>query len=298
MAPPSPSLLTRRQLLVGGSAAAGALLLGACSDDGGSSGGTSTTSRTSELALAQLFGGPMFVAGRPARLPFGVADADGLLTTEETPTELTLSVLDAEGQPVGPPSTVARHAEGLPRPYFPLQVTVPEPGIYTARTEIDGVGTEMSFQIHGPEEVVVIQPGSPLPAVDTPTTADAHGVDPICTADPACPLHEVSLTDALQEGRPIALLVSTPAFCQLAICGPVLDVLLGVTGDHPGVRFLHAEVYAHPEQDLDTYAPVIAPLGLHFEPCLLLAGPDGRLVERLDTIYDRAEVQEALGRLA
>ena len=133
-----------------------------------------------------------------------------------------------------------------------------------------------------------------MPAVETPTTTDARGVTPICTNEPACPLHDVSLTEALAEGAPVALLLATPAFCQIAICGPVLDVLLDVRADHPGVRFLHAEVYAEPAKDLQTYAPIIAPLGLHFEPCLVLVGADGVVVDRIDTIYDRTELQARL----
>jgi hypothetical protein len=112
-----------------------------------------------------------------------------------------------------------------------------------------------------------------------------------------CPLHDVTVAEALGTGRPLALLVATPAFCQFAICGPVLDVLLGVTDAHPGITFLHAEVYADPAKGLDTYAPVVAPLGLHFEPCLVLVGSDGTVAGRVDTIYDRAELDERLAQL-
>ena len=38
-------------------------------------------------------------------------------------------------------------------------------------------------------------------------------------------------------------------------------------------------------------------LGLTFEPCLVLVGADGMVVERLDTIFDEDEVAEALARL-
>ena len=77
----------------------------------------------------------------------------------------------------------------------------------------------------------------------------------------------------------------------------MLDVLLAVVDDHPDVTFLHAEVYAHPHEELDTQTPAVDELGLTFEPCLVLVGHDGVVVERLDTIYDRAEVSEALARL-
>ena len=146
-------------------------------------------------------------------------------------------------------------------------------------------------------DVAVVQPGGPMPVVDTPTTADPRGVTPICTAEPPCPLHDTTLSAVLGEGRPVALLIATPAFCQIAICGPVLDILLEAAPAHPDVRFLHAEVYADPATDLTTYAPVVGELGLHFEPCLVLVGSDGVVAERLDTIYDRSELDERLGAL-
>ncbi len=311
MAEPQSPLLSRRQLLIGGTAAAGAVLLGACGDDGDStvaadSTTTTTTDSTTDsttaapgsgLALAQFFGGPMFVAGHEARLPFGVADQDGLLNTDDTPEHLTMQVLDPDGTPVGSPIEVDRHAAGLPRAYFPLRVTVDAPGIYTARTEIDGVGTEMSFQVHDAADVHVIQPGTPLPAVDTPTVADARGVTPVCTREPACPLHDITLTEALAGNAPVALLVASPAFCQFAICGPVLDVVLDVRSDYPAIKFLHAEVYTDPAKDLNVQAPIVAALGLHFEPCLVLVAPDGTVVERIDTIYDIAELRAGLDLL-
>ncbi len=298
-APQSP-LVSRRQLLVGGSAVAGAFLLGACGDDAESTGGTTTTTATGGpqgLALAQFFGGPMFVAGTASRLPFGVADQDGLLTTEATPERLTVQILGPDGAEVGAPVEVDRHSEGLPRAYFPLEVTLPAAGIYTARTSIEDTATEMSFQVHEAADIKVIQVGAPMPPLETPTVDDARGVNPICTADPVCPLHDVTVAAALTEGAPLALLVATPAFCQLTICGPVLDVLLDVRDDFPDVRFLHAEVYADPAKDLTTQAPVVGELGLHFEPCLVLVGADGEVLDRIDTIYDRAELAARLGRL-
>ena len=294
-----PPALSRRRFLVGG-AAAGAVLLGACGgDDEGRSGDTtSTTTASSDLALVQFFGGlPMLAAGAEMRTPFGVADADGLLPVERTPERLTMSVLDPEGAVLVEPMELTRHAEGLPRAYFPLKFTVDEPGIYTGRTEIDGTALEMAIKVDAAGDVTVIQPGTALPAMATPTTADPLDVDPICTAEPMCPLHDVTVAEALAEGKPLALLISTPAFCQIAICGPVLDVLLGTVDAHPDVRFLHAEVYANPAQSLEVHTLVVDELGLTFEPSLILVGSDGKVVERLDTIYDAVEAGEALARL-
>ena len=297
----TPLLLSRRRFLtVTGGAVAGAALLGACGDDDedvGTSGATTTADPATEgLALAQFFGGPMFISGRRLRAPFGVADVDGLVPVERTPARLSVTVLDPDGEEVEVVD-VERRSEGLPRAYFPLVFTPERSGIYTARAEIEGAATEMALMVDEAADVTVIQPGASMPELQTPTTSDARGVNPICTAEPICALHDVTVAEVLAEGAPLALLVASPAFCQIAICGPVLDVLLGVVGDHPDVRFVHAEVYADPAKDLETSAPVVEELDLHFEPCLVLVGSDGKVAERLDTIYDRSELSERLSQL-
>ncbi len=297
--PPRPVVpVSRRQFLLGGSAAAGAVLLGACSGDGSGDADPPTTSPEGGLSLVQFFGGPMLVAGREIRAPFGVADIDGLLPVDRTPDRLTVTVLGPDGTEVGEPIDVDRHREGLPRGYYPLRFTVDEPGIYTGRTELEGEAVEMAIKVDTEADVTTIQPGTAMPAIATPTTEDARDVDPICTNAPICPLHDVTVAEALTEDRPLALLAATPAFCQIDICGPVLDVLLAVAPDHPDVRFLHAEIYAHPKEDLETNTVAVQELGLTFEPCLVLVRRDGKVLERLDTIYDEVELGEALVRLA
>jgi hypothetical protein len=301
-------MLTRRHVLAGLGIGAGAVLLGACGDDGSSadvSAGPAAGEGSDgddpvggpELALAQFFGGPLFAAGTESRAPFGLADRDGLLPAEDTPTSLAVTLLDDDDVELGPPVEVTRFSEGLPRGYYPLRFTVGAAGIYTARTEVEGVPAEMRLQVHDDDDLVLIRSGQALPELDTPTVDDARGVDPICTRDPVCDLHDLTVAEALGERRPMALLVATPAFCQIAICGPVLDVLLDVGADHPDIRFLHAEVFADPYTDTNQQAPVVQALGLHFEPVLILTGADGIVAERIDVIYDRTELDEALTRL-
>lgn len=296
---PSSPLVSRRQFLIGGSLTAGAVLLGACGSDDAST--TSSTSATGagddSLALAQFFGGSMFVAGRELRAPFGVIDRDGLVKVDDTPAALTVQVLNPDGSPHGDEIEVERRSDGLPRAYFPLVTTVDEPGSYTVRTEIDGSAAEMSFLVSSADEVKVIQVGAEMPALATPTIADARGVTPVCTREPVCPLHAISVAEALTAREPFALLVASPAFCQISICGPVLDVLLDVRDQHPDMRMLHAEVFSDPANDQRTYAPVVGDLGLHFEPCLVLVGADGKVADRIDVIYDRTEASERLALL-
>ena len=307
MPAPSPRI-SRRAVLAGAAGAAGVALLAAC----GSSGGDDDTSDGSGddggsggagFNLSAIFPPDgLLVAGTAQRLPFTLSDATGV-PVDDPPASLEFVVQTADGEPVGEPVTVERHDEGIPTAYFPLRFEFPAPGDYQATTTVDGEElTPRVFRVSEPEAVAVPQPGQAMIPVPTPTTADARGVDPICTREPECDLHGVTLTEALDEGVPVALLIATPAYCQTAICGPVLDVLLSQEEAFPNVRMVHAEVYKDAaavdniaEAEL---APVVEDYQLGYEPVLFLANADGTIAQRLDTIFDESEVAEALAQLS
>ena len=293
-----PAVSRRRFLASAGGAAAGLVLLGACGDDDDAE-PSGTTAAANDLVLAAYMAGPFHAAGIESRLVFGLADTQGLLTYEDTPEQLELAILGPDGLPAADPVTVQRHGKGLPRAYFPLRATLDEPGIYTVRAELEGqAAAELAFEVKDPAQITVVKPGDPMPPSQTPTTADARGVTPICTAEPACALHDVTVAEALAGGRPLALLVATPKFCKVSACGPVHDVLLSVVAAHPDVHFLHAEVYLHPEVNTDELAPVLGDLRMFAEPALFLVGSDGVVRERLDSIYDGSELSDSLGKLS
>ncbi len=305
---PTPRAISRRSVLLGG---AGAVVLAACGGDGGdrgpragdddSNGGGGATG--SEHSLLAFFDGrSTLVPGRPQRAPFGLGDAEGALV-KDGPAHLTFTVVDGAGRPVGDPFKVDRHDAGLPRAYYPVRFTVAEAGTYGVTTTVAGERIEAAFEVSPAGAVEVPGTGDAMPVVDTPTTADAGGVDPICTRQPACPLHGESLRAALAASRPVALLISTPAYCQTAICGPVLDVLLGQRDDFADrVAFLHAEVFRNAREveqkgTSATPAPIMRALNLTFEPCLFLVGGDGRIRRRVDVIFDEVELRRSLEEL-
>lgn len=306
MPDPSP-LLTRRTLLAGAAGVAGVALLAACGSNGDSGDGESSDGGDSGTDVRSVNLGAVFpldgliVTGSPQRLPFIVIDAEGA-PLDDGPTSLEFVVTDLDGNPVGDPVTVERRNQGIPTAYYPLIFEIPEPGTYQATTTVDGEElVPRAFSVVEPSAVDVPQPGQPMIPVDTPTTADPRGVDPLCTRDPECDLHGETLTAVLDAGRPTALLIATPAYCQTAICGPVLDVLLSQQTEFPEVSMVHAEVYKDPEAVDNiadaTLAPVVDAYHLGYEPALFLANSDGTIAVRLDTIFDESEVNEALAQL-
>ena len=305
--PGLPTALSRRRFLALAGAGAGALALGACGggdDDQADAGGDDTTTTAGDgerqLVLAPYLQGPFYFTGVETRVIFGLADSEGLLTLEDTPEELEVTVLGPDGKAVGDPLTLPRHGDGLPRAYFALKTTLDEAGIYTVRADLPGGGAgELNFEVQDPTPQSMVMAGDTMPGSLTPTSADARGVDPICTADPVCTLHDATLTDALAAKKPVAFLVATPGFCKVSACGPVHDVLLTAVAAHPDVHFLHAEVYQHPHVNPDgDYTAVLTDLRLVAEPVLYLVGSDGVVADRLDAIYDERELNAALGRLS
>lgn len=147
-----------------------------------------------------------------------------------------------------------------------------------------------------PATVTTPIPGKPMPSVKTPTIADAMGVNPLCTASPACPWHDVSLDAALTEKRPVVFYVGTPARCQTKTCGPVLNVLLSHRAAFESkVRFVHLEVYK--TLTGEETIPAIDALHLESEPWIFLIGADGVIRDRYAGPVDRAEALAGLTKL-
>jgi len=283
--------MSRRQLLAG----AGALVvLASCGDD--STSGSSATSAASEpdpgtkgFTIAQRYPSNTFVPGK-IRLPISIADKGSLLSTG--PAVLNGSVLDASNKQIATVSAPIR-SKDMVIPYWAVDIDIAAPGLYTLRLDGDD-GFGAAFNVSSPDQVTVPYIGSKLPPFDTPTVDDHRGVEPYCTLTPnPCPLHDVTLTQALTSGKPVGYMVGTPAHCQTGTCAPALEVLVkshARVGDK--VVMVHADVYT--DNAATTIAPAVSALGLEYEPVLYLVGVDGLVKDRIDVIWDQSELDERL----
>lgn len=297
-------LARRRFLQVMGAAA----VLAACGDDraGTTTSGASTPAvggdEDGSVVVAMFSTDRVIAAGSPQRLPLAVFNADRTPRRDADLPRTTTVSITRDGAEVGS-EEVELHGLDLPFPYYPVRTEFPEAGLYELSLELDDGPGLIVVQAFDPAEVAVPQVGDVLPEVPTPTPTDPQGVDPICTRFEPCSFHTPSLDEALGSA-PVALLVGTPAYCQTGVCGPALEQLIAVADEHPGVTMIHAEVYANPREVDGNLAdpairpaPVLAELQLEFEPVLFIVGPDGRVVDRLDNVFDTAEIDAALNRV-
>jgi len=305
-------LTSRRELLLG---AAGLALVAACGGDDDDAAPATISGTSSETAgtgssgagneegfalLPIVAPSGALAAGVPNRVPFTIGDSTGAFRAD-VPETLDVELWGPTSDNQVLTTTLPALGEGLPRRYYALAVTLDE-GVYQVRSSVDGTPLDFNFQIQAAAEIPLVQPGDPLPSVVTPTTDDDQGVTPICTRLPdACSFHDQTLEAALTTGQPTALLISTPQFCQTAVCGPVLDILLGLAEEFPGLQYVHAEVFENPGEGVSAGAATtdaVNAFGLSFEPSFYVADGSGALVERLDFIFAEEEMRAALERVA
>jgi hypothetical protein len=299
-----PFTLTRRGFLAGAAATA---VLAACGSDSnandntdGTGSGSSDPTESGDLAdTASIPMGTYVVAQRfppnvqepgPVRLAVSLAGDDGQLLSDG-PAVLGAQVTDIDGAPIGERiSAVRRDVD--PGAYYAFRTDMADPGVYYL--VVDGGPAEgAAFQIVEPGSVTVPGPGQPLPPFDTPTVDDARGVDPLCTRDPECPFHGVTLTDALASGKQVVYLVGTPAFCQTGTCAPALESIIDIHEQYADTyEFVHAEVYT--DNTATITAPALDAAGLTYEPVLFITDASGVVVERLDAVWNESELVEVL----
>jgi hypothetical protein len=249
-----------------------------------------------DLQIVKRYPSTGLVAGT-VRLPISLADKSGVLGTSgkvSLPQQLTARIIDAETGDVVHDAVVAQqHAENLSVPYWPFVFDVAKEGIYLLKLNI-APNTESSFQIEERSNVLTPLVGDPLPPFDTPTTDNNRGVDPICTSpDGACPFHSQTLTEALKSGKPVVYLIGTPAYCKTGTCAPALDALIDVAaslGD--AVTFVHADVYK--DKTATVAAPAVQAYKLAYEPVLYITDKNGKLINRLDAVFDAKELRDSL----
>jgi hypothetical protein len=243
---------------------------------------------SSKKTYAIPFSSDLYASPDPQRFSLVLqrGTADGIKYVSGPPVEVRF-------RPPGgawlPYTKLSLDTEGLPkgRGVYRTDVTFGQEGTWKGQARFSGDTTGFTMKL--PATAVAPVPGAPAPRAASPTTADALGVDPICTRKPECPLHGVSLADVVGAGKPVAVLFATPALCTSAYCGPVLDEMLDIIGPYQDrVTFVHVDIYESLTNA--TLSPTVEAWSLPSEPWLYGIDGAGTVTERLDTAFGRTEM--------
>jgi hypothetical protein len=279
--------LSRRAFLraggVAGLAAAGAAVLGA---------GHALPAFAAEGAnaiQATPFSSDLYAAATPQRFSLVLlrGTSNGIKYVSGPPVEVRFKPPGGAWQPY---TKLRLDTEGLPkgRGVYRSDLVFDQPGAWKAQTKVRGAGAN-GFTLTLPATAVAPVPGDAAPRAASPTTVDALGVNPICTRKPPCPLHTVSLSDVIGAGKPVAVMFATPALCQSAYCGPVLDEMLAIMEPYQDrVTFVHVDIYKSLTDT--TLSPTVEAWKLPSEPWLYGIDGAGTITARLDTAFGKTEM--------
>jgi hypothetical protein len=185
---------------------------------------------------------------------------------------------------------------GLPkgRGVYVTEAAFTTAGVWKAEARAGGQKIPFSLEVN--EAAAGPVAGDLAPTAPSPTTTDTLGVDPICTRDPECPLHTVSLSDVIGKGRPVVVLFATPARCQSQYCAPVLDEFLKVSEPYRDqASFVHVEIYKSATGT--TLVPTVDAWKLPGEPAMFGIDTAGVVRSRLEGAFGGTEMQQEIDAL-
>ena len=219
------------------------------------------------------------------------------------------------------------YGKGLPAAFYVAYPTFDKAGNWGAEIEVRLPGqaepssTRQRLEVKQSSDVPNI--GQPAVSAKTLKGKDVPDLSQISSGpnpDPA--MYQISLDQALKNGKPTALLFATPAFCKTATCGPSLSVMQGLQKQYGDkVNFIHVEVYKYPFDqsvqaqeknyqqaaqenrqmtDQEAYAGIAEPMvawHLQSEPWLFLIDKQGIVAGRYEGGITKEEIGPAIEKL-
>jgi hypothetical protein len=269
-------------------------------------------------------------AGDPQRIAIGLVTPDNHLVSFGA-VDLAFSLVGSAAQPQSPqpgPTATATFVPTFGTPersggpvvtnpnegrgvYEAEDVVFDTPGFWVAdvTADVDGMGrqtAQASFAVQ--EQPELPAPGDEAMKTDT-LTVDSKGV-PKAAIDsragntgkiPDPELHEWTIAQAVDQGRPALVVFATPVFCISRFCGPVVNMVedLARRYDDRAV-FIHVDIWKDFDQKVLNDAPqqwLTMPNGEVTEPWLFLIGADGTIADRWSSMWSEQEVAAELEAL-
>jgi hypothetical protein len=279
--------------------------------------GSLTDIRAGRSQRLQLFpSGTETLSDRPERILIGIRDPNAGVFLLGASVRLWIA-RDQTSPALGPFPMRQVHGGIDDRGLYEAVTTIPDDGIWLTLVEAIPSGATDPFvgldnRLQVGRNSTMPAPGERAVSVATPTTTNHRGVNPICTRQPACSMHGVSLDDALRSGEPTVLTIGTPAYCQSQLCGPVVDVVQSFRARNPSVNFVHVEVLRDDEPEtVQVYQGAPRPKGykgsplspgaiaweLAEEPVTYYIDAHLRIVERHISALDETDVGDAIAKI-
>ncbi len=184
---------------------------------------------------------------------------------------------------------------GLYRAMIPFD----QPGQWEIDFEISTGEDTQPFLVLVGDEPQTVAVGDAAPGVPTPTVTSTP-LDDLTTDFPVHePFYQVSLDEALANGRKTVAIFATPAYCTSAACGPMMRQTKEISERYPDVDWIHVEVYEGFNDDgfapdIAHLAPAVVEFGLPSEPWIFVMDEGGTVIARIEGVLGDGELEAIL----
>ncbi len=258
------------------------------------------------------------------RLAFAVLGPNGLVTGADVTARIYRLADDREGNPTA--STLLAEMRLTERalvtntPHLHSDESVHDhtgvaAAFYTTNTSFNAVGwwgavldvTSDGETTKGLQTVFFVAERTPEPMIGEQVPAsvqllvgDVEDIADIDSSQPPNPeLHQITIADAISNGRPTLVAFVTPSFCQTQFCGPVMGEVIvpAHTAYGDRVDFVHIEPFDLPTlRGSNQLIPVPATTEwqLLAEPAVFVLDADGIVTAKFEGIMELEEIESAL----
>jgi hypothetical protein len=188
------------------------------------------------------------------------------------------------------------------RGLYSANVFIPAAATYQVTIEAEGYGTAGPVGVVAFEDPVVAQPGEAAPRSVTRTSSD-HPDLAVISSDPSPDpeMYQLSIDEAVSNGRPTVIVFATPAWCVSQTCGPLLDQTKALRPVYPNVDFIHVEVYENIQVEaFDDLVVVeaVSEWGLPSEPWVFVIDAAGTVAASFEGVASDEELSRAIRSVA
>jgi hypothetical protein len=308
------------------------MLLAACNggdDDAGEPEPAATEAADTELAVAvasfdlhvgedqRLIAGVLtadrgIVAFGDVEMEIAPADTGGDDAAAQTTTATFLPVPGAEPEGGGSQPTVVVGDSGAG--VYETEVDLDQAGPWelTVTAELaDGTTRQGTAAFQVAEEAEILTVGDEAPLTENLTVDDVDGdeVLPVMVDSraqgrndeiPAAHLHDTTIAEGIEAGRPVVALFATPIYCVSRFCGPITEVFGDIAEQYEDrADFVHVEVWKDFDaQELNEGAAEwIQTAQGGNEPWTFLIDEEGRIAARWDNVLDADDLIDHLEEL-
>lgn len=174
-----------------------------------------------------------------------------------------------------------------------------EPAVVTIANGDNKQELEVRFNVLASGTTPMI--GANAPPTNNPTLTSQPNKKEITTdSNPNDAFYQMTVTQALAAQKPFVIVFATPAFCQTALCGPVLENVKAVQPEFADiVNFIHIEPYVLDADGGLANGQLAATQSttdwnLQTEPWIFVVGSDGKITDRFEGSASPDELRQSI----